>query len=242
MNASINQCEHAFERPDTMKRSIAPLKSWIAFTAIAIVSSVSTPEAYGQHGIILNPGEQYVPGSLRDQFGNPIHDVYIVPSTNQRPQTQRPPIQRPDFTNPTIFDSQFQNEGVVVDPYTGHVIVNVGRDRMKESVLDPNRHIVDPGSLQIIDDYQRDEYGTLWHVTGRLWTSYGTPHSEIRRSRTSVAGGLTQNLSDRVETRIEEEVLAVPQVDGMGRPIQPSRPQPQLNSNSGRGHIMDLFK
>jgi hypothetical protein len=221
-----------------MKRHFAPLKTLLALVAIASVLQVNMKGAHAQPpGIILNPGERYVPGSLRDQFGNPVPDFYVSPGANQRPQ-----IQRPDFTNPDVFNSGFQNEGFTLDPFTGQVTMHVGRSRIKNEALDPNRGIVDPGSLQIINRYERDEYGIQWHITGRVWTSYGRPHSELNRSRTSVSGGLTQQLNDRVETRIVDEVLSVPQVDRFGRPIQSARSQPRASSNQGGGQLMDIFK
>ncbi len=37
-------------------------------------------------GIVLNPGERYVPGSLRDQYGNPVPD-YVPPQNSRIPSS-----------------------------------------------------------------------------------------------------------------------------------------------------------
>jgi hypothetical protein len=167
-------------------------------------------------GITLNPGETYVPGSLRDQNGNPVHDRY--PS---HIHSNPPNVIQPDFSNPTISDSGYLPQGWRIDPFTGRLVVDVNRDRIKDSALDPNRGIVDPGSLRNIDQWETDANGVVWHITGTEWTSYGVPHSNLRRRTKTQSGG--------VELNIDDKIARSP--GGPGVSIRPNYPQ---NSSPNR--------
>lgn len=53
------------------------------FALVCVMCSILP--AFGQPpGIVLNPGERYVPGSLRDQYGNPVPD-YVPPQNSGFP-------------------------------------------------------------------------------------------------------------------------------------------------------------
>jgi hypothetical protein len=98
-------------------------------------------------------------------------------------------IQAQGRGNPVIWDGGKQITGVTYDPFSGRIRVKTDHRKVRESVLDPNRTYVDPGSYQRVDEYQTDAQGNRWHVTGYRWTSYGVPHGNLNRQRVSNIGG-----------------------------------------------------
>ena len=93
--------------------------------------------------------------------------------------------------NPIISDSGQQIGGVTYDPFTGKWVVRTDRHIERESAYDFDRHYMDPGSYQVVDEFQTDEFGVRWHLTGHRWTTNGKPHGDINRRRVSDLGGGT---------------------------------------------------
>jgi hypothetical protein len=91
--------------------------------------------------------------------------------------------------NPVIWDSGKRVTGVTYDPFSGRIRVKTDHRKVRESVLDPNRSYMDPGSYERVNEYQTDAAGNRWHVTGERWTSNGVPHGNLNRRRVSNIGG-----------------------------------------------------
>ncbi len=88
-----------------------------------------------------------------------------------------------DFTTgPYVTDVQ-------VDPYTGRLIVRTNQNVIGASALDPYRNVIDPGSLQFVNRLEYDPYGRPVRVIGRVWTSFGVPHADLRRTVVTVTPG-----------------------------------------------------
>lgn len=101
--------------------------------------------------------------------------------------------------NPVIIDSGKQITGVTYDPFTGRIRVRTDHTKVRESVNDPNRGRIDPGSYEYVNEYQTDRNGCRWHVTGYRWTSYGVPHGNLNRRRVSgVSPGIDHDENENV--------------------------------------------
>ena len=94
----------------------------------------------------------------------------------------------PGWPNPVIWDSGKKISGITYDPFSGRVRIKTDHTKVRESVNDPNRGYVDPGSYHQVNEYQTDRNGTRWHVTGTRWTSNGVPHGNLNRRRVSGVG------------------------------------------------------
>jgi hypothetical protein len=124
------------------------------------------------------------------------------------------------WINPEIYNSGRRFSGVRYDPFTGRVVVQTDRTRVRESVLDPHRGHIDPGSRRYVDEIRVDSNGVRWHVRGWQWTSHGVPHGDLRRTRVrSTPWGVDHEENDRV--------LYSQQVDPDDMPGQPLRDTPQ---------------
>jgi hypothetical protein len=216
------------------------MKRFLFLTVMTILSGSVLAQP---PGISLQPGEVYVPGSLRDQNGNPLPDSHLLPSSST--------IKTPNFSNPYIGNTGFQNEGVYVDPQTGQVHIKIGRERITQSALDPNRDIVDPGSLRNVNRYERDQKGTLWLITGRQWTSFGVPHDDLqRRSVTIGPNGAVVDTRDRIlkyekglpSTRYPQQRLPQQQRSSSGPLPQRFDQSPQPQSPQPSRGLLDEFK
>ena len=128
------------------------------------------------------------------------------------------------WVNPEIYNSGNRISGIYVDPFTGRVVVRTDRTRVRESILDLNRSVVDPGSMEFVDEIRVDANGVQWRVRGRQWTSNGTPHGELTRTRINRTGlpGVDQEENDTV--------LYSHQSNNSGNANQNSR----MNRRSGR--------
>lgn len=101
--------------------------------------------------------------------------------------------------NPVIIDSGKQITGVTYDPFTGRIRVRTDHRKIRESVTDPNRRHIDPGSFEQVNEFQTDSNGVRWHVTGTRWTSYGVPHGNLNRRRVSGIGqGIDHDENEQV--------------------------------------------
>jgi hypothetical protein len=120
---------------------------------------------------------------------------------------------------PPIGDTGNVTTGLRFDWTTGRWVVDTDRKILFGSALDPNRNVIDPGSFQLVDYQQYDANGVLWHYTGRRWTSFGVPHSEISRARSyPIAGGLVTGNQTQTQYRS-------PGGPGAGRNARPTLPQ-----------------
>ena len=104
------------------------------------------------------------------------------------------------WLNPEIYNSGDRVSGIYFDPFTGRIVVRTDRTRVRESILDPSRGLVDPGSMEIVDRIEVDADGVQWRVRGRSWTSNGIPHGKLTRTRINRTGipGLDQEENDTV--------------------------------------------
>ena len=135
-------------------------KSLLASAGLAVVALLFASSASAQPPLQIGPGESLVPGSFRDAYGRPI----------------------PDPT-PRRQDTGWQTNGDYYNPSTGGIDRDERRELTKPSAYDPNRHIIDPGSFHNVDEYKYDpKNGLTWHITGTMWTSLGTPHSNLTRT------------------------------------------------------------
>ena len=100
------------------------------------------------------------------------------------------------------------------DPYTGITDLNRQSIETRASALDPNRHVVDPGSFRQIDRWIRVD-GRLVREHGTAWTSYGVPHSNITRdSTTHLPGGAPGGPGG--DLRVNDRQIVVQSVGGPG--------------------------
>jgi len=105
----------------------------------------------------------------------------------------------PGWQNPVIWDSGKQITGITYDPFSGRVRIKTDHTKVRDSVNDPNRSYVDPGSYRQVNEYQTDRNGTRWHVTGTRWTSNGVPHGNLNRRRVSGVGpGIDHDENEKV--------------------------------------------
>jgi len=92
--------------------------------------------------------------------------------------------------NPVVYDSGRSVSGVYTGPLGIRYQVHTERERVHASALDPNRDVVDAGSLRYVDHYVGS--GANYHrEQGYHWTSNGVPHSDVsvtNRYRTSMFG------------------------------------------------------
>lgn len=103
--------------------------------------------------------------------------------------------------NPEIYNSGRQISGAYYDPFTGKIVVRTDKETVRESVLDPNRSYVDPGSYRQVNRYETDVNGIRWHVTGTQWTSNGVPHGNLSRRRVggvNIGGGVVEDRNEKV--------------------------------------------
>ena len=66
-------------------------------------------------------------------------------------------------TNPKVTNVQYD--------IWGRPIITAERDQVLQSALDPDRNVIDPGSLRRVNHYEYNGYGQRVHVTGTKWTS-----------------------------------------------------------------------
>jgi hypothetical protein len=97
------------------------------------------------------------------------------------------PFAPPKPYNPVIAQTKPKVTNVQYDAW-GRPIVTVEKDEVQQSALDPYRHVIDPGSLRQVNRYEYDAYGQRVHVTGTEWTSYGKPHSNLKKTKVSMSG------------------------------------------------------
>ena len=83
--------------------------------------------------------------------------------------------------NPVIWGDASSH--VHYDPFNDTTVIHNDRLRYRESSLDPNRTVVDPGSYKYVNRYVRDQWGSLWREFGPTWTSYGVAHGKLTRER-----------------------------------------------------------
>ncbi|MEM9702932.1 MAG: hypothetical protein AAF907_10875, partial [Planctomycetota bacterium] len=89
------------------------------------------------------------------------------------------PIYRP---NPIVHRDGFVD--TEYDPFTNITDVNRQTLSTRASAYDPNRGVVDPGSLRQIDRWIRVN-GQWVREHGTTWTSYGVPHGHLTRDRST---------------------------------------------------------
>ncbi len=114
-------------------------------------------------------------------------EAWAWPFPNPHPVPHPYPHVYP-WHNPTIYDSGDDFSGVYVDPFTGRVRIQTHRERVRASALDPLRNHVDAGSLQYVNRTECDLFGNVYRIQGYTWTSYGTPHSTLTRTRIQYTG------------------------------------------------------
>lgn len=133
------------------------------------------------------------------------------------------------WINPEIYNSGNRLSGVRYDPFTGRIVVQTNRTRVRESVLDPHRGHVDPGSRRYVDEIRVDASGQRWHVRGWTWTSHGVPHGDLRRTRVrSTPWGVDHEENDRVlySQRVDPEDMPGQPLGGQ---LEPRRIAPDAS-------------
>lgn len=140
------------------------------------------------------------------------------------------------WVNPEIYNSGNQMTGIQFDPFTGRITVRTDRTRVRESYLDPNRGLVDAGSLRYVDEVQVDASGVQWRVQGWQWTSNGVPHGNLNRSRVrnTIIPGVDHQENDRVLYSAQVDANEMPGVS-ITEPRQPTR-QPRRFNNPARAY------
>lgn len=148
-------------------------------------------------GIVLQPGEVYVPGSLRDQNGNPVPDYAnppLPPGMGHPPGMHypgmRPPWMPPHHPHPPVdvnhdfdrpYPHQVRNRVFRWDQHLQRWVVDEHPPIITDSGIDMHGDVVDPGSVRRVDRMEADANGVIWHITGRYWTSRGVPHVLLQR-------------------------------------------------------------
>ena len=99
--------------------------------------------------------------------------------------------------NPVIIDGGKQYK-LRYDPFSGRMQLDSSHSKVRESYFDPNRNNVDPGSYEQVNEYQMDQNGVRWHVTGTRWTSGGRPHSNLTRTRSTPWGNEKEYVASSV--------------------------------------------
>ncbi len=158
--------------------------------------------------VLVSAGVMCQQAMAGDLLGQIVGSVVRQAVQPQQPRYTNPPLPRQDF-NPPIYDSGRQITGVTYDPFSGKIRIQTNRDKVRESVLDPNRQYVDPGSFERVNEY-RWENGARWHITGTRWTSNGVPHGNLTRRRVTGNGG-------PVEIEERENVVYSPGVNNTNR-------------------------
>lgn len=227
-------------RPMNTKLLTAPLVLAAAAVAapaqqIASPPGVSTPTLGGSSGMRTfgssQPvGDRAVRPAVRPQFGRPIHgrpaQIYPVqplptpyPQPGPYPQPHPRPTPGPYPGPPAWGNPVIDRDGFVdaeYDPYTGITDLNRQSIETRRSALDPNRHVVDPGSFRRIDRWINVNGRTV-REHGTAWTSYGVPHSNITRDSTTYVPGGGPGGPTRINDR-EVVVRSVP--NGPGGPTR----------------------
>ncbi|MFH5805002.1 hypothetical protein [Alienimonas sp. DA493] len=144
-----------------------------AFAAVALTAfSAAQAAAQNHQGYIIGPAG---PSGVVLQGGQP-HQAYYPPH------------------NPVIH--QGGSVSGHFDPWTNHTTINQGTQTTFHSATDPNRHVVDPGSMQYVNRMVLRN-GQWVRETGRRWTSYGVPHADLNYGSTTYipngSGGTTLN-------------------------------------------------
>lgn len=121
--------------------------------------------------------------------------------------------------NPVIIDGGKQYK-LRYDPFSGRMRLDSSHSKVRESYFDPNRNNVDPGSYEQVNEYQMDQNGVRWHVTGTRWTSGGRPHSNLTRTRSTPWG----NDKEHVASSVPNGKTGQPSPTTPTRPGQPSKP------------------
>lgn len=166
----------------------------IALVAILSVANLASAQQFGIHLGISPQGVKpsltyngYGSGSLMNQV--------------RKPHTYNPYQQiGPHGTwNPAVETSNPTLRGLSYDPMTGRLTAHTESHEVRASALDPNRHIVDPGSRRARSSVSKDSYGNVYVVEVISWTSYGVPHSKTTRKLlqrgTGNLGGLPTDTS-----------------------------------------------
>ena len=102
------------------------------------------------------------------------------------------------YVNPEIYNSGRVVTDARYCPFTGQIIVRTDQTQVRESYLDPNRNVIDPGSYHRVNRYETDVYGVRWHITGEEWTSNGVPHGNLSRRRVISGGGVVEDRNEHV--------------------------------------------
>ncbi|TWU57707.1 hypothetical protein [Rubripirellula reticaptiva] len=196
-------------------------------SALALVASLSLT-ASGASAQNFNPGQIGVggPGPIN---GNPVYGG--APINGGVPVNGGGQISAGGWYNPEIYNSGRQVSDVQYDPFTGRVIVRTDKNTVRESVLDPNRSNVDPGSYRQVNRYETDVNGVQWHVSGTQWTSNGVPHGNLSRRQ---VGGVNHG-GGIVEDR-NENVIYSARPGGQSTspgPVQPGRPSQGVYPGQG---------
>jgi hypothetical protein len=105
--------------------------------SIGLMLVVSSSSMAQPPGIVLNPGERYMPGSLRDQYGNPVQDY--VPPPHGGGLSSYPG----SYDRGGVQDGTGLELGVTIYEVNGRVIVSQTRPGTPASgLLFPNDQIV----------------------------------------------------------------------------------------------------
>ena len=161
-----------------MKTSLT-LATLIAVTLAAAGSAQAQSFRIGSVKVDLG-GHSYHGRSYRANY-----DYY-------RPQIADPfrgrrsnPYRRPIYNRPSQLDN------LSYDSVTGRWLANVNSETVYESATDPNRDVVDPGSLRTRTFSALDADGNQINKTVTSWTSYGVPHSNTTSQIVQQAGDVT---------------------------------------------------
>lgn len=82
--------------------------------------------------------------------------------------------------NPVVFNGGVNVTGVGTDAF-GRPVVQTNQTVATASAFDPNRNVVDPGSMQTSSSIVTDSFGNSYQETTTSWTSFGVPHSDTNR-------------------------------------------------------------
>ena len=168
-----------------MKTSSRLLALAVSFVCLTEIASAQ------QFGFDLGPIDVTIGGGIPQgvTFGTPAPTI-------RQPQFLNPndPWNVPFDPNPTIHTTP-KSTTAFYDPQTGRWTVRRKTHKIKASALDPNRHVVDPGSRRAKSSIRVGPDGTTYETMTVSWTSYGVPHSETT-TRAIRRGGQLTNIDE----------------------------------------------
>ena len=168
------------EQPNPRKYKENRMKTSLKTLALIVTLSVSSLASAQQLGIHLGLSPQGLQPSLtftgQPQSGSLMGRV-------RQPRMLNPyQLVGPGGTwNPVVEASQPKLGGFSYDPVTGRLMMHTESHEVRASALDPNRHIVDPGSRRAKSTTSTDAHGNVYVEEVVSWTSYGVPHSKTTR-------------------------------------------------------------